>query len=86
MIISRSDEIFGAFMYRWSGNTASNAEIMFELKRLKDCETMKDYFRVSRVGATLPLTRKLRAEIWGLYTNAKKHAAIELEMKEAGAI
>jgi len=85
-MISHADKIFGGFIYREFNGNITNAEIMFELKLLKKCETVKDYYRISRAGATIPLNRKLRTSVWSLYKNAKKHAAIIAEMKEAGAI
>lgn len=57
-----------------------------EVLRLRQCCCAEDYYRARRIGSYLPLSRKGRMFIWGLYQNAKKHARIEEEMKEAGVI
>lgn len=57
-----------------------------EVLRLRQCCCEDNYYRINRVGSTLPLSRKGRMLIWGLYQNAKKHASIEDEMREAGVI
>ena len=57
-----------------------------EVLRLRECCCEDNYYRINRVGSTLPLSRKGRMSIWGLYQNAKKHARIEEEMREAGVI
>jgi len=80
----RSDEIFGGFVYRTYG--LSNDKIRFELKLLKQCESVTEYLRISRVGATWAMNRAMRYSIWSLYENAIRHANIETEMREAGVL
>ena len=57
-----------------------------EVLRLRQCCCEDNYYRISRVGSTLPLSRKGRMAIWGLFQNAIKHASIEEEMKEEGVL
>lgn len=57
-----------------------------EVLRLRQCCCAEDYYRARRIGSFLPLSRKGRMSVWGLYQNAKKHASIEEEMKEAGVL
>lgn len=80
----RSDEIFGGFVYR--KYKLSNDKIRFELKLLKQCESLSEYVRISRVGASWAMNRSMRHSIWSLYENAIRHAEIESEMREAGAL
>lgn len=58
------------------------AQIEAEILRLRECCCEDKYYRMSRVGATVPLTRKGRMLIWGLRENAIRHAEIEKEMSE----
>lgn len=78
--MERFEEIFGSFVHR--RYRLSNDKIRFELKLLNQCESLTDYVRISRVGATWAMNRSMRHSIWGLYQNAKRHASIEQEMRE----
>jgi len=57
-----------------------------EIIRLRACCCETDYYRLSRVGSTFQLSRKGRMLIWRLRENAKNHASIEDEMREAGVL
>lgn len=81
--MKRNEEIFAVWMQQLG---IKNHHIIEEIERLRGCETMDDYFRVRRIGSTLPLTRIKRRGIWSLYENAKRHASAETEMKLAGVI
>jgi hypothetical protein len=61
-------------------------QIEAEILRLRECCCEDNYYRLNRVGATIPLSRKGRMLIWGLREKAIKHAAIEDEMREAGVL
>lgn len=63
-----------------------NHHIAEEIERLRKCKTRDDYYRISRKGSTLQLSRKGRLAIWLLLENAKKHASVENEMREAGVL
>jgi hypothetical protein len=61
-------------------------QIEAEIIRLRENPTYDEYIRCNRKGATFALNRKMRKEIYGLSVQAIRHAAIEKEMKEAGAL
>ena len=89
MLIDRSEQILATFMHRDFSLRSigmKDHHILEEIERLRKCCCVDDYKRVNRVGSTLQLSRKGRMHIWGLFENAKKHASIELEMKEAGVL
>ena len=90
MVVERYEEIFARFLFREFylplKPRPTNAQLKYEILVLRDCATEADYFRASRVGATLRLNRAMRRTVWALYENAKRHASIETEMREAGVI
>jgi hypothetical protein len=89
MLIDRVEQILATFMHRDPSLRSigmKDHHILEEIERLRKCCCADAYKRVSRVGSTLQLSRKGRLHILGLYENAKKHASIELEMKEAGVL
>ena len=67
------------FSLKSIGMTADH--IKQEIARLRQCCCENDYYRISRVGSTLQLSRKGRAHIWNLRENAIKHAGFEDEMR-----
>jgi len=88
-VLERFEEIAVGFFTRdFSLKSIGMTEALAkeEVVRLRQCCCEDNYYRISRVGSTLPLSRKGRMHIWGLFQNAIKHATIEEEMKEAGVI
>lgn len=74
-VTPRAIEIFTAFLFD-SGMLADDyAEIKVEVARVVSATDEKDYIRMSRKGSTIALNRALRRDIWGLFENAKSHAA-----------
>jgi len=67
------------FSLKSIGMTA--VHIKEEIARLRQCCCENDYYRISRVGSTLQLSRKGRAYIWMLRENAIRHAGFEDEMR-----
>jgi len=89
MVLERFEQIHAGFMLRdFSLKSIGMTEqyALEEIIRLRDCCCETDYYRLNRVGSTFPLSRKGRMYIWGLRENAKKHASIENEMREAGVL
>lgn len=74
--------ILAGFLLRDPNIPFNNYEAMIEADRVASCKTEKEYFRVSRKGSTVPLTRKLRSSIWGLWENAQRHAEFSMWLKE----
>lgn len=76
--MNRREEIFAGFLQRrFFPRPFLPEEIAFEIEILKECEFEREYLRVNRAGASWPLNRKLRYEIWGLWENAANHADFE---------
>jgi len=89
MKLERFEQIHYGFMLRdFSLKSIGMTEqyALEEIIRLRDCCCETDYYRLNRVGSTFPLSRKGRMHIWGLRENAKNHASIENEMREAGVL
>jgi hypothetical protein len=89
MLIDRAEQILATFMQRDFSLRSIGMKyhhILEEIERLRQCCCVDDYKRVNRAGSTLQLSRKGRMHIWGLRENAKKHASIEIEMKEEGML
>ena len=52
-----------------------------EIARIMQCEELDDYYRISRAGSTLQLSRKGRLAIYLLVKNARNHARFEEELE-----
>lgn len=89
MLIERAEQILATFMqsdFSLRSIGMKDHHILEEIERLRQCCCVGDYKRLIRVGSTLKLSRKDRVHIWSLFENAKKHANIEIEMKEEGML
>lgn len=72
---NRAINIFSGFLKR--EGVLTGYEAFAEINRVLSVKTMKEYFRVSRKGSTVPLTRRQRMSIWMLWENAQNHADYE---------
>jgi len=86
MVVERYEEIFARFLFREFylplKPLPTHAQLKFEIMVLRKCATEADYFRASRIGATLRLNRAMRRTVWALYETAKRHASLEIDMQE----
>lgn len=71
----RAAEILNGFINR--EGVLTGREAIAEVNRVTSVKTMNEYFQVSRKGSTVPLTRRQRMSIWGLWENAQNHADFE---------
>lgn len=71
----RAAQILNGFLNR--DGVLTGREAIAEVNRVTSVKTMNEYFRVSRKGSTVPLTRRDRMSIWGLWENAQNHADYE---------
>ena len=71
----RAAEILNGFINR--DGVLTGTEASAEVNRVTSVKTMDEYFRVSRKGSTVPLTRRERMSIWMLWENAQNHANFE---------
>ncbi len=84
MYLYRDEQILGYWLQQKFNMTLT--EVYEEIIRLRENPTHDEYIRCDRKGSTFPLNRKMRKEIYGLSVNAIRHATVEKEMKEAGAL
>lgn len=81
---NRAINIFRRFLTRDDTRFAESFDETFlEVMRVTKAENMKAYLKVSRKGSTVPLTRRQRMSIWGLWENAQNHADYEDWLDEA---
>lgn len=72
---NRAAEILNRFINR--DGVLTGYEAFAETLRVIAAKDMNEYIRTSRKGSSVPLTRRDRMSIWGLWENAQNHADYE---------
>jgi hypothetical protein len=67
-------EIFLKFVYRGDIAGLSVINAIKEIDRLESCNSLAEYIRISRVGASFPMNRAMRVSVWTSWENAENHA------------